>query len=60
MPVDQTLQSKIEALPADLKQDILDTTDVGFLTSLKNSYLKQPDVLQVINARIENLTYLAV
>lgn len=56
----QSLHSIIQNLPEHLRTDILEATDVSYLTSLKQSYLKDPEVLSVIDARIENLTYLAV
>ena len=56
----QSLHSIIQNLPEHLRTDILEATDVSYLTSLKQSYLKDPEVLAVIDARIENLTYLAL
>lgn len=56
----QSLHSIIQNLPEHLRTDILEATDVSYLTSLKQSYLKYPDVIAVIDARIENLTYLVL
>ncbi|MDA0175875.1 hypothetical protein OOZ35_00350 [Mesoflavibacter profundi] len=56
----QSLHSIIQNLPEHLRTDILEATDVSYLTSLKQSYLKDPDVIAVIDARIENLTYLVL
>lgn len=56
----QSIHNIIQNLPEHLRIDILEATDVSYLTSLKQSYLKDPEVLTVIDARIENLTYLAL
>ncbi len=54
----QTLQDLIENLPPDLCQKIMQTNDVSELVNLKKFYLKYPDTLTVIDARIQNLTHL--
>lgn len=54
----QTLQQLIENLPPDLCQQIMQTNEVSELVNLKKFYLKYPDTLTVIDARIQNLTHL--
>jgi len=54
----QTLQQLIENLPPDLCQQIMQTNEVSELVNLKKVYLKYPDTLTVIDARIQNLTHL--
>lgn len=55
----QSIQELIENLPVKLKVLIMDETEVKNLHALKVKYKKSTNVIAVINARIENLTYLA-
>ena len=60
MNTNQTLQEIIDNLPYMLRQQIMTETDVANLNSLKKQYAKKPNIIAVINARIQNLNYLVV
>ena len=54
-----TLQEKIEALNPDTKNFIMSCNNVQELILLKKT-LDNPNITDVVNARLENLTHLSV
>ena len=60
MIIQRTLLDIINSQPQALVKKITDQTDVEKLCVLKKQYAKTPDVIAIINARIENLNYLVV
>lgn len=58
--INQTLQQLIDELDTELRQKIMQTTDVKFLYSLKKALKKDNKTQKIIEARIQNLTYLAI
>lgn len=59
MKNNQSLLDIIEQLPDSTRQLIMETTDVSYLNKLKKAHKNNINVATVIDARIENLTYLA-
>lgn len=55
----QTLQDLINKLPSKLRETIMQETEVKNLELLKAKHKKISDIIVVIDAKIENLTYLA-
>lgn len=56
----QSLKDIIDNLPVKLKLDILEATEVPYLVNLKSKHKRNKDIITVIDARIENLTHLAL